>query len=165
MSSSTDRIEKRIVLRAPQERVWHAISDAKAFGEWFGMDLDGPFAAGKRMTGRIKPTVADPDIAKMQEKYTGKPLELHIERIEPMRLLSFRWHPFAIDDTIDYSHEPMTLVTFRLEPVEGGTALTVSETGFDALPIARRNDAFEANDEGWVMQLQVIEKYLLLPQP
>ena len=165
MASTTDGIEKRIVLRAPHERVWHAISDAKAFGEWFGMDLDGPFAPGKRMTGRIKSTVADPAVAKMQEKYTGKPIELHIERIEPMRVVSFRWHPFAIDDAIDYSQEPMTLVTFQLEPVEGGTALTVSETGFDALPVARRSDAFEANDEGWVKQMQVIEKYLLLPHP
>src|SRR5215469_16292602 len=115
MASPTDSIEKRIVLRAPQERVWHAISDAKAFGEWFGMDLDGPFVPGKRMTGRIRPTIADAEIAKMQEKYTGKPLELHVERIQPMRLMSFRWHPFAIDDAVDYSKEPMTLVTFLLE--------------------------------------------------
>ena len=148
MISSTDRIEKRLFLRAPQEKVWRAISDAAEFGNWFGMELEGAFAAGKQMTGRIKPTTADATVAKIQEKYTGMPVTFHIERIEPMTLLSYRWHPFAIEPSVDYSKEPMTLVTFTLE----------------ALPIARRSDAFEANEEGWGMQLQLIEKYLLLPQ-
>lgn len=165
MTSTTDMIEKRVFLRATQEKVWHAISDAAAFGSWFGMDLDGSFAPGKRMTGRVKPTMVDPAVAKMQEKYTGTPVSLTVERIEPMRVLSFRWHPFAIDSNVDYSDEPMTLVTFTLEPKDGGTMLTVAETGFDALPIGRRTDAFEANEEGWDAQLELVEKYLLLPRP
>jgi uncharacterized protein YndB with AHSA1/START domain len=164
MASSTDRIEKRIFLRAPQERVWHAISDAAEFGRWFGMELDGRFAPGAQMRGRIKPTQVDAEVAKMQEKYTGTPVEFFVERIEPMHIFSFRWHPFAIDGAVDYSGEPMTLVTFTLEPAEDGTMLTVVESGFDAIPIERRVDAFEANEEGWGMQLQLIEKYLLLPQ-
>jgi uncharacterized protein YndB with AHSA1/START domain len=162
MTSSTDRIEKRLLLRAPQEKVWHAISDAAAFGNWFGMELDGSFAPGAQLTGRIRPTTADADVAKMQEKYTGMPLAFYVEQIEPMSLFSFRWHPFAIDSAVDYSSEPMTLVRFMLEPTDGGTMLTVVESGFDAIPIERRVDAFEANDEGWAMQLQLIEKYLLL---
>lgn len=164
MTSSTDRIEKQLFLRAPQERVWRAISDAKEFGSWFGMELDGDFVAGKQISGRIKPTTADSTVAKMQEKYTGAPVAFFIEQIQPMDLFSYRWHPFAIDSSIDYSTEPMTLVTFMLEPAEGGTMLKVVETGFDSIPIARRADAFEANDEGWTMQMQLIEKYLLQPQ-
>lgn len=164
MASSTDRIEKHVFLRAPQDRVWHAISDAREFGNWFGMELDGSFTPGAQMTGRIKPTKADADVAKMQEKYTGAPVAFYVDRIEPMSIFSFRWHPFAIDSAVDYSKEPMTLVTFTLEPTEGGTILRVVESGFDAIPIERRADAFDANDEGWGMQMQLIEKYLLLPR-
>jgi uncharacterized protein YndB with AHSA1/START domain len=160
MISSTDRIEKRVLLRAPQERVWRALSDAAEFGSWFGVELDGGFVPGAHITGRIKPTTADPEVAKIQEKYAGTPMAFYIERIEPMRRFSFRWHPFAIDSSIDYSNEPMTLVTFTLEPAEGGTILTVVESGFDSIPLARRTDAFEANEEGWGLMLQVIEKYL-----
>ncbi len=164
MTSSTDRIEKHVFLRAPQEKVWNAISDAEQFGSWFGMEFDGAFAPGAQLMGRTRPTTADPARAAMQEKYAGIPIAFFVERVEPMRLFSFRWHPFAIDRSIDYSSEPMTLVTFTLAPADGGTALSVVETGFDSIPIARRADAFEANEEGWELQLQLIEKYLLLPQ-
>jgi len=162
MTSSTDRIDKQIILPAPQERVWRAVSDAAEFGSWFGMELDGPFVQGAEMRGRIKPTVADPDVAKLQEQYTGASVTLYVEQIAPMRLFSFRWHPFAIDPAVDYSNEPMTLVTFRLEPAEGGTLLTIEESGFDAIPIERRAAAFEANAEGWRMMTGLIEKHLLL---
>ena len=158
--SSTDRIEKEVVLQAPQERVWRAISDAREFGDWFGMELDGAFTAGARMTGRIKPTIADPDVAEMQKPHTGKRVEFFVDRVEPMDLFSFRWHPFAIDPNVDYSHEPMTLVTFTLEPQGAATLLRIVETGFDSVPLERRAAAFEANDEGWSKQVEVIGKYL-----
>jgi uncharacterized protein YndB with AHSA1/START domain len=92
------------------------------------------------------------------------PMTFFVERIEPMGLFAFRWHPFAIDPSVDYSREPMTLVTFTLEPAEGGTLLTVVETGFDTMPLARRADALEANEEGWDAMVQAVEKYLALPQ-
>lgn len=164
MASPTDRIEKRTFLRAPQARVWQALTDSAEFGNWFGVELNGNFAAGAQVRGRTKPTAADADVAKRQEKYAGTPMAFYVERIEPMRIFSFRWHPFAIDSTVDYSDEPMTLVTFTLEPADGGTTLTVVESGFDRIPIERRVDAFEANDEGWGLVLQLIEKHLLLPQ-
>lgn len=164
MVLSTDRIEKRIFLRAPQERVWRAISDAKEFGDWFGLELNGAFAPGRQMTGRIKPTIADAEIAKMQEQYAGAPVEFFVEQIEPMHVFSFRWHPFAIEKEVDYSKEPMTLVTFSLEPAEGGTILTIVESGFDAIPLERRARAFEANAEGWAAQTLLVEKYLALSQ-
>src|SRR5258707_15883500 len=96
-TTSTDCIEKTVLLRAPQDRVWRAISDPKKFGSWFGVEFDGPFIAGARLTGRIVPTTVDPEVAKAQEPYTGAAFECFIERIEPMRLFSFRWHPFAVE--------------------------------------------------------------------
>jgi Uncharacterized conserved protein len=111
---TADRIERSITLKAPLARVWRAVSEASEFGRWFGVAFDGPFVEGKRLTGRIVPTTVDPEVAKMQKAHEGKPFEFVVDRIEPMRRISFRWHPFAIDPAVDYSAEPMTLVVFEL---------------------------------------------------
>jgi uncharacterized protein YndB with AHSA1/START domain len=163
MGSGTDRIEKRVLLRAPQERVWRAISDARQFGSWFGVAFDGPFVAGTRLTGRIVPTIVDPEVARSQEPYRGRTFEISVDRIEPERLFSFRWHPFAVDARVDYSGEPTTLVVLVLEPVPEGTLLTITESGFDGIPIARRARAFEMNAQGWTAQARLIERYLAAP--
>lgn len=155
-----DKIVKSIVLKAPQSRVWNAISKAEAFGAWFGAAFDGPFVPYTRMTGKIMPTQADAEVAKLQEPHKGKKFEFTVERIEPERFFSFRWHPFAIDPEVDYSQEPSTLITFELEPVEGGTRLTITESGFDKIPLRRRAEAFRANEGGWEHQTKLIEKYL-----
>lgn len=163
MSSSTDRLTKKVLLRAPQARVWSAISDAEQFGAWFGVKFEKPFCAGQEVLGRIVPTTVDPQVAKSQEPYTGIPFTCRIESIEPMRRFAFRWHPFAIDQKVDYSHEPMTLVELLLEAVDGGTQLTITESGFDGIPLARRAQAFAANDGGWAAQTKLIAKYLERP--
>ena len=160
MPSDTDRILKSILLRAPLPRVWRAMSDAREFGSGFGVAFDGPFRAGIRLTGKVVPTTVDPEVAKLQAPHEGAKFEIFVDRIEPERLLSFRWHPFAVDPKTDYSTEPTTLVVFELEKVSEGTRLTVTESGFDSLPIARRADAFQANESGWAHQTRLIEKYV-----
>ena len=160
MATSTDRIEKSVVLRAPQERVWRAISDSKQFGSWFGVGFDGPFVAGESIVGKMVTTTVDAEVAKRQEAYKGHRFEFAVDRVEPMRLFSFRWHPFAMDSGVDYSKEPTTLVVFKLDEVADGTMLTVTESGFDQIPIERRAKAFAANEGGWAAQMKLIEKYL-----
>lgn len=160
MTSSTDHIEKQVLLHAPLERVWRAISDAQEFGSWFGVRFDGPFVAGGHVTGQIVPTTVDPEVAKRQKPYEGRRFDITIDRIEPMRLFSFRWHPFSIDPEIDYSREPTTLVVFQLEETPDGTLLTITESGFDGIPLERRAKAFEMNEQGWEAQLALIGKYL-----
>jgi uncharacterized protein YndB with AHSA1/START domain len=162
---SGDRIEKKVLLRAPRERVWRAVSDAREFGGWFGVAFDGAFVAGKRLTGKIVPTSADAEIAKMQEPHKGKTFTWLVEHVEPMRRISFRWHPFAVDPQVDYAKEPMTLIVFALEDAPGGTLLTITESGFDRIPLERRAQAFTANEGGWTMQLRLIEKYLAAAAP
>jgi hypothetical protein len=80
--------------------------------------------------------------------------------MEPERLFSFTWHPYAIDPKKDYSKETPTLVEFRFEKVEAGTLLTVTESGFEKVPDSRRSEAFRKNGEGWAIQLENITKYL-----
>jgi len=160
MALDTDRIEKQILLRAPLGRVWDAISDATQFGTWFGVEFDQQFARGTSISGRIVPTKVDAEVARMQEPHTGISCDITVERIEPMKLLSFRWYPYAIEPGGDYSKEPTTLVTFELEEVRGGTRLTITESGFDRVPLARRAEAFASNEQGWAIQTTLIEKYL-----
>jgi len=156
----TDRIEKQVVLRASRARVWKALTDAKEFGEWFGVRFDGPFVASAPLHGVIVPTQADAEVAKLQEPYAGRPFDITVDRIEPQRLFSFRWHPYAVEPGSDYSKEPTTLVMFTLEEQPGGIRLTVTESGFDRVPLDRRAKAFAANEGGWEKQMTLIEKHL-----
>jgi len=156
----TDRIEKRILLHASRARVWKALTDAKEFGEWFGVRFDGPFVAGAPLHGVIVPTQTDADIAKLQEPYAGRAFDITVDRIEPQRRFSFRWHPYAVEPGVDYSQEPTTLVAFTLEEQPGGIRLTVTESGFDQVPLDRRAKAFASNEGGWEKQMTLIEKHL-----
>ena len=158
---STDRIEKKILLKAPLDRVWRAISDSKEFGTWFGMKVDGPFTPGAVMRGVIVPTQVNAEVAAAQKQYEGKKIEITIEQMEPERLLSFRWHPHAVEPGVDYSSEPTTLIVFALEQMPDGVLLTVTESGFDQIPLARRAQAFQANDRGWGMVVKLVGDYLV----
>lgn len=158
--SSTDRIEKRVVLRAPIERVWRAISDTQAFGAWFGVAFEGPFVEGKETKGKIVPTQVDPHVAEQQKSFSGMPCDVFVVQIEPMRRLSFRWNPGVPEPGVDLATEPQTVVTFSMEEVPEGTALTITESGFDVFPAERRAKVFAQNAEGWAIQATLIEKYL-----
>lgn len=156
---STDAIVKTAVLRAPLARVWAAVSDARQFGQWFGVEFDGAFAAGATLTGRIRPTTVDPEVAKLQAPHAGTAFTVQVAAIDPPRRFAFRWHPYAVGD-VDVSAEPMTLVTFELEADGDHTRVTITESGFDAIPLERRAAAFSANDGGWTHQLRLIGLYV-----
>jgi uncharacterized protein YndB with AHSA1/START domain len=157
----TDQIKKTILLRAPIARVWRALSNASEFGTWFGMKVDGEFAPGAVLRGVITATTVDAEVAEAQKPYEGKPFEIRIERMEPERLFSMRWHPHAVDLQTDYSAEPTTLVEFALEQVADGVMLTVTESGFDNIPLERRAKAFTENEQGWSMMVRMLEKYVV----
>ena len=153
MNASTDRIERKILLRAPRSRVWRALSNAEEFGNWFGVALQGKaFVAGQRVRGHIT-----------YPGYEHLLFDVMVERMEPERLLSMRWHPAAIDPAVDYSKEPTTLVVFELAEVEGGTLLTLVESGFDQIPPERRLEAFRMNSGGWDEQMKNIDKHVATP--
>jgi uncharacterized protein YndB with AHSA1/START domain len=148
-ASSTDRIEKEIVLRAPRAKVWRALTDAREFSRWFGVEMTDPFVPGARARGRVT-----------HPGYEHVPFELTVERMEPERLFSWRWHPYAVDAKVDYSKEPTTLVVFELEDVAGGTRLKIVESGFDQIPAERRAEAFRMNSGGWTQQVENIRKHV-----
>jgi len=142
-------IDKQIDLRAPIARVWRALTDYREFGQWFGVKLEQPFAVGRVARGRIT-----------YPGYEHLILEATVVTLEPERLFSFTWHPYAIDPAVDYSAEPPTLVEFRLEEIAAGTRLRVTESGFDKIPAGRRPLALRMNDGGWAEQMKNIERHV-----
>lgn len=148
-TSTTDRIEKQIVLRAPRARVWRALIDPAEFGSWFGVRLETGIALGQVTRGHVT-----------HPGYEHLVFEATVERMEPERLLAWRWHPAAVDAGADYSTEPTTLVTFTLEDAPEGTRLTVVESGFDRIPLARRAEAYRMNEGGWTAQLQNVARHV-----
>jgi len=147
--SQTDRIEKQVRLRAPRARVWRALTDAREFGAWFRVSLEGPFVEGATVRGRIT-----------YPGYEHLRMEVVVETITPQSHFAYRWHPAAIDPKVDYSTEPSTLVEFRLEEAGNETLLTIVESGFDRLPAARRDEAFRMNDGGWAIQAENIARHV-----
>ena len=147
---ATDRIDKQIELKAPVSRVWRALTDYREFGEWFGVRFETPFVEGQTARGRITHPAG----------YEHLMLEAVVQKIEPETLFSYTWHPYAVDTKVDYSKETPTLVEFRLEKTTTGTLLRVSESGFDKVPSARRDEAFRKNEGGWEQQIKNIEKYV-----
>ena len=145
----SDRIEKRIELNAPVSRVWRAITDYREFGEWFRVKLEGPFVPGGVSRGHVT-----------HPGYEHVEWEAIVQRMEPERLFSFTWHPYAVEEGVDYSKEPPTLVEFRLEEIPTGTLLLLTESGFDKIPAHRRAEAFRMNDGGWGQQMKNIERHV-----
>jgi uncharacterized protein YndB with AHSA1/START domain len=149
MSSSTDRIEKTILLRAPRARVWRALTDHREFGSWFGVELGAPFRESASARGR-----------KTRPGCEHLTFEIRIVRMDAERLFSYRWHPYPVAPGVDAAGEPTTLVEFRLEETEGGTRLTVVESGFDAVPAARRAETFKQHEAGWAEQVQNVARHV-----
>ena len=145
----TDRIERQITLKAPVSRVWRALTDHRQFGEWFRVQIESPFTPGQVSRGQIT-----------YPGYEHLKWEAVVQKMEPEKLFSFTWHPYACDPKVDYSDETPTLVEFRLEKTPEGTLLLVTESGFDKIPAGRRLEAFRMNDNGWTEQMKNIEKYV-----
>jgi uncharacterized protein YndB with AHSA1/START domain len=165
-----DRIEKQVTLRAPVSRVWQAIANAGQFGGWFGITLDGDFIVGKPIMGVFHNPPNEAAILEYQKRLGLPPSKVRMpeksivfctpERMEPENYFSFRWIPYGIDADVDPHREPTTLVEFRLEPVSGGTLLTIVESGFDLVPAHRRERAFRMDEGGWTAQAENVRKYV-----
>lgn len=129
--------------------MWRAITNAEEFGAWFRVNLEGEFAEGRTLRGRVT-----------NPGYEHVTLEIQVERIEPERYFSYRWHPNPFDPAADYSAEPTTLVEFILEETEGGTEVTIIESGFDRIPLARRAEAFRMNEQGWAGEIKNLARHV-----
>lgn len=145
-----NKIEKQVDIASPVAKVWDALTDHEKFGTWFRVKLEGAFEAGKVLRGYIT-----------WPGYEHLKWEAVVKEMVPEKLFSFTWHPYAIDPGMDYSKEEPTLVEFRLEATATGTRVTVTESGFEKVPEARRAEAFRMNNGGWAQQVKNLEEYVL----
>jgi len=169
--TTTDRIQKQVMLKAPRSRVWRALTDHHEFGAWFGVTLAGPFVEGKGVHGVFNEgSLTQEGIDAYAREIGLKPAPIKmpppeqvfctVERMEPERRFAFRWVPYGIDASIDWKTEPTTLVEFVLEEHSGGTQLTVVESGFDKVPAHRRERAFRMNTGGWDGKAEDLANYV-----
>lgn len=137
-------IKRKILIGAPRSRVWRALTSAQDFSKWFSARFEGSFEQGKRL-----------EMVSTHPCGNNARFYIIIERMEPEHRFSWRWHPGSANPAEDAS----TLVEFHLEEVEGGTLVTVTESGFDQISLARRAKAFEENSNGWEIQLESLRRY------
>ncbi len=148
-SSPTDHIERQRLMLAPRSRVWHALTDPVEFGKWFGVRIEGTFRPGHP----VEMTFDLPGLA-------GNRYSMFIEEVTPETTFAWSWHPGMPRPDVDYSKEPMTRVQFTLADAEGGTLVTVRETGFDNIPLSRRAAVFGENTRGWEVQMQNLQTHV-----
>lgn len=132
------RIDRTVDINAPRERVWRALTNDEELAAWFQVRLEGEMRTG----GVVWMTSVHPQHA--GQRWPVRIVELS----EPIRMV-WQWHPGEVDPAVDYSQQPQTTVTFTLEPTAGGTRVSVSETGFDEIALARRAKAYADNSQGW----------------
>ena len=149
MNTQNDQIEKVIRLDAPLDRVWQAITDHEEFGQWFRVALDQPFEEGARSTGKVT-----------YPGHEGLPWLAQVERIEPKRYFSFRWHDYDPDSDKSVDEFPTTLVEFEFEESGDDTQLTIRESGFSALGEGRAIEAMRRNAGGWDIQAKHIAEHV-----
>lgn len=148
-TAPSDRVEKRIDLKAPVDRVWRAITDHESFGRWFGVALEGPFELGVITRGHIT-----------HPGYEHLVWESRVDLIEPERRFVMTWVPYA-EPQASFAEGIHTQVSFTLTPIDTGTRLEIVETGFDALPDDPRwRDSRRMNEEGWTAQLDNIAAHV-----
>lgn len=143
-----DRIMRQIQIDGDPRRVWDVLSDANEFGKWFRVKLNGPFVIGETTTGKMT-----------YPGHEGVPWTSVTEVMEPPKRLVFRWPDCAPGKDIGTDTVWMT-VEFTLRPQDGGTLVTVLETGFAALSDKRRASMLRDNAEGWEIQAANLKRYV-----
>lgn len=151
-AAAMNTIERQVLLRAPRSRVWDALTDVKKFCQWFGVEwVDGVFVPGAKVRMRTSP------------EYGGD-FDMHVEQMQPEHLFTWRWHPGARDPSVDYEKESPTLVVFKLADAQvdgrSATLLTITESGFDEISLARRARVFGENSQGWDEQIKNLQRYV-----
>jgi uncharacterized protein YndB with AHSA1/START domain len=143
------RIDRSIEIQAPPERVWRALTSRAELSEWFQVKIDGELVPGREIW-----------MTSVHPEHAGQRFRVLVTEMTPPRRLAWRWHPGEVDPAVDYSSEPLTTVTFTLEPSGPGTRLSVAETGFDEISLARRAKVHADNAQGWAEVLVWLQKYV-----
>jgi len=143
------RIDKTIEIAAPPERVWRALTTTAEFSAWFQVSIEGEIAAGREVW-----------MTSTHAEHQGQRFRVKFVELIPPRVVAWEWHPGEVDPEVDYSREPRTTVRFTLEPSPRGTKVTLAETGFDAISLARRAKVYKDNAQGWGEVVVWLQSYV-----
>lgn len=147
VEAGTFSVHRSIRIAAAVGKVWEAVTAPEHISRWFGhTELDGE---GVGATGTMS--------------WPGRgAIPLQVTAIDPQRMVSYRWNnddaagtPSAV---FDAAHS--TTFTFTLEPTDGGTRLTVVETGFEVTSDPLAN--LDSHQQGWTSEL---DKLVALLEP
>jgi uncharacterized protein YndB with AHSA1/START domain len=135
-----DEVRRELVIKAPRDRVWRALTEADQLTRWFP---DKAAEVDLRPGGNA---VLEWDEAKA---------EAVVDVVEPPGRLVFRWRPEGLG-------RPFTTVSFTLEELGDGdsTRVRLVESGFASLPDQIETQSQKGNDEGWAHELQELKEYL-----
>ena len=147
--SEMTRIDRTVEIAAPPERVWRALTDPRELSAWFQVTIDGEIRAGNEVW-----------MTSTHKGYEGQRFAVEFVELTPPRRMVWRWHPGAVDPAVDYSREARTTVTFTLEVAGRGTRLSMAETGFDEITLARRAAVYKDNNQGWDEVLQQLRTHV-----
>jgi uncharacterized protein YndB with AHSA1/START domain len=142
------RIDRTIEIKAAPERVWRALTNSKELSAWFQVEIEGEISPDREVW-----------MTSVHTGHAGQRFLVKVVEMTPPRRFVWQWHPGEVDPAIDYSREPRTTVTFTLEPTAVGTRLSVAETGFDEISLARRAKAHADNTQGWSEVLVWLQTY------
>ena len=141
-----DSIQREISIRATKQRVYEHIADAKKVVLWFPEAVEGDYAKGGQ------PVLSFGEYGKSR---------IYIVDAKPYDYFAYRWVPGSSHLTTDVLKEKTTLVEFRIrETGSGDCVVTMTESGFSALPKEVVEESFKQNTEGWDLMLGRLEKLL-----
>jgi uncharacterized protein YndB with AHSA1/START domain len=152
-SQTPSQVNRSTIIRAPRSKVWKALTELDQFCKWFSVARVDPRA-------QFQPGVTARLISTHEGPCKGFEFAMDVVDIVPETLFAWQWHPGAPIAGEDLSAEPKTRVEFRLEDAEGGTRVTITESGFDALFAHRRASAYQDNEGGWKIQMLALEQYV-----
>lgn len=137
-----DEIRRELVVAAPIEKVWEALTTPEHLSMWFGDSAEVDLRPG----GRARFGWSEFDASS----------EAIVEIVDRPFRFSFRWE--SLKDTP--VEQASTLVEFSLESVGEGTRLILVESGFADLPEDAYDHRFEENSSGWTAELEDLSVYL-----
>ena len=131
--------ERTIWVAAPRERVWQAITDAGEIQQWWDDYWEIP---ALEVGGTVKFGTED------------DPMLATIAVVDPPREFAIQWPPQPQYHSID------VFTRYVLKEENGGTRVTVSETGFEALPDDIRQQRLDSTAKGYTTVLAHLKAYL-----
>lgn len=143
-----DTIEREMILKAPIERVFNGLADAKSMCSWFMNGIEGDYRAGQNVVFIFKGSTQTFRVS------------AHIVAMDPNHYFAYRWVPGSDSIEGDLTEAATTLVEFFLEEVDGGTKLRMVESGFASLPAEYYEQAFSDNSGGWDEELPKLKAYI-----